>query len=110
MELLRKYIDRELNLKHVKDTDMLTKYGITCRHLPDPPEVFDEFEFGIDFYGSQDAAFVVTVEKMRIVRMLFGFLDSDNPDILRPLPEERLELLVKERGRELQEFFDFISQ
>lgn len=45
----KKYINKDLRLENVKNSNQLQTFGITCGHLPDPPEDFDEFEFTTDF-------------------------------------------------------------
>ena len=110
MKRFQKYLDKEINLKNIKNEDNLKNFGVKCRYLPDPPEEFDEFEFGFDFKGSQDVAFVVTIELGKIKRLLFGQVDPDNPDLFRPLPEETLHELAEGKGDLLSAFFDYITE
>ena len=38
MQRFRKYIDKDLNTENVKNLGHLNAFGITGKHLPDPPE------------------------------------------------------------------------
>ena len=110
MKRFRKYIDRNVNLKNVKDSDQLNKFEVTCRYLPDPPEDFDEFEFARDFKGNRDLGIMVTIELGKIKKLLFGLIDPENPDIIRPLSESQIADLLAQRGNQLVRFFDYITQ
>ena len=103
-------MDRKVIHDNVKNAEKLKEYFITCRYLPDPPEDFDEYEFGVDYLGSQDRAVAVTVEQGRIKRMLFGATVPDNPDMLKPLSDEELDALLEKRGKSLTGLFDFITR
>ncbi len=109
MRRFSEYMNREVRHENVKNKEKLRDFGITCRYLPDPPEDFDEYEFGIDYEGSQDRAVAVTIEKGRISRMLFGATVPDNPDMLKPLSDEELGQLLEKRGDKLIEFFQYIT-
>ncbi len=109
MKRLRNYLDKPLNAERVKDREKLAGWGITVRYAPDPPEDFDEFEFGLDYQGEQDVAFVTTIEKGEIKRMMFGRPDKDNPDILRPMDDETIADLMGKKGKDILAFFDFIT-
>ena len=103
-------MDKKVNHENVKQADRLRDMGITCRYLPDPPEDFDEYEFGIDYMGSQDRAVAVTIEKGEIKRMLFGATVPDNPDMLKPLSDEELAGLLERKGDGLVRFFSYITE
>jgi len=110
MKRFAEYMGRKVIHENVKDQGKLREFGITCRYLPDPPEDFDEYEFGIDYRGSEDRAVAVTVENGRISRMLFGATVPDNPDMLKPLSDHELEELLEKRGERLMKFFQFVTQ
>lgn len=82
MELLRKYVGKTVNLENIRDADKLKTLGFVCRHLPDPPEDFDEFEFVTDLGELKNLGLMVTIELMKIKRVFFGLISPDNPDIL----------------------------
>lgn len=110
MVRFRKYMDREHNLKNVKDTKQLAAYGITCTYLPDPIEDFDELEFRTDFGGQNNIVIMVTLELGKIKRVMFSVADEGNPDIIRALTESQLESFLSNKGENLVEFFDYITQ
>lgn len=82
----------------------------TCRYLPDPPEDYDEFEFVTDFGGGkQNLGFMVTIELMKIKKLLFGMISAEDPDAVRPLTEVEMEELLNARGDELVRFVEYIT-
>ncbi len=109
MKRFAAFMDKKVLHDNVKEEGRLKEFGITCRYLPDPPEDFDEYEFGIDYLGDQDRAVAVTIEKGEIKRMLFGATVPDNPDMLKPLSDEELAALLERRGADLVDFFRFIT-
>ncbi len=109
MKRLRNYLDKRLNTERVSDTEKLAQWGISVRYAPEVPEDFDEFEFGLDYQGRQDVAFVTTIEKGEIKRMMFGKPDRENPDILRPMDDATIADLMEKKGKDIQTFFDFIT-
>jgi hypothetical protein len=110
MERFRRYIGSTISLENIKDAEGLTTFGVTCRHLPDPPEDFDEFEFISDFEGTNNLGLMVTVESMMIKRIFFGFISTEDPDIITPLSDVQLKGLLDQRGDALTRFFDYITQ
>jgi len=110
MKRFRKYIDKTVNMENVKQSEYLDTLGITCRYLPDPPEDFDEFEFATDFEGHRDLGIMVTIELGKIKKLLFGLIDPENPDIIRPLSESHIADLLEQRGNQLVRFFDYVTQ
>ena len=109
MKRLRQYLDGSLNTNKATDKEQIGRWGISIRYAPDPPEDFDEFEFGLDYKGRQDVAFVTTIEKGKIKRMMFGRPDKDNPEILRPMDDNTIADLMEKRGGDILAFFDFIT-
>ena len=110
MKRFREYIDKALDIDRIKDTGKLQEWGISIRYFPDPVEDFDEFEFGLDYEGKEDVAFVVTIEKGEIKRMLFGMPDKDNPEILRPMNDGQLSALLDKKGDALVSFFRYVTK
>ncbi len=110
MKRFRKYIDKTVNMENVKQAEYLETLGIVHRYLPDPPEEFDEFEFATDFQGNKDLGIMVTIELGKIKKLLFGLIDLENPDIIRPLSESQIADLLEQRGNQLTQFFDYITQ
>lgn len=110
MERFRKYIDKGINIGNTKNSDQLNTFEVTGRYLPDPPEEFDEFEFSTNFKGHRDLGIMVTIELGKIKKLVFGLIDPQNPDIIRPLSESQIVELLEQRGDQLVQFFDYISQ
>jgi hypothetical protein len=108
MQRFKKYVGEKISLAKIKDTAGIGSFGMTCRYLPDPPEDFDEFEFVTDFGGTKNLGLMVTIELMRIKKLFFGMISAEDPDVIRPLSESELEQLLKERGDQLEAFFEYI--
>lgn len=109
MKRFEQFSDRTVNLENIKNSDRLAEFGVTCRYLPDPPEDYDEFEFGTDYKGKHDIGIMVAIELMQIKRLMFGFIDPDNPDIIRPMGDA-LDGFLNQKADTLLDFFDFITQ
>lgn len=109
MKRFRQFLQKDLNIEAIKDEDKLSSWGIRVRYAPEPPDDFDEFEFGIDYKGEQDVAFLIAIEKGKIARMLFGKTVKDNPDMLLPMNDQELRSLLDNKGNELLEFFNFVT-
>jgi len=110
LKRFRQFLEKELDLDAIKNEKELLRWGIKIRYAPDPPDDFDEFEFGINYKAEQDVAFLIAVEKGKIARMLFGKTVKDNPDMLSPMNDQELSDLLKTKGSELIEFFDFVTK
>lgn len=110
MQQLKKYIGAEINLENIKNSERLKGFGFTCRYLPDPPEDFDEFEFGTEIGELKNLGLMVTVQSMKIVKVFFGLIDPDNPDIVRGLTEEQLKSIFDRAESAVLGFFDYITK
>jgi hypothetical protein len=108
MQRFRKYIDKDLNTENVKNLGHLNAFGITGKHLPDPPEEFDEFEFSTDFSG-QDIQIGVAVQMGKIKRIMLSLADKEDPDMVKGLTESQLKELLAEKGDQLIKFFEYIT-
>ncbi len=109
MKRLRQYLDKQLNISRAMDKAALSGWDITIRYAPDPPEDFDEFEFGLNYQGKEDVAFVITIEKGEIKRMMFGKPDKDNPEILRPMDDATIADLMDKKGDNILAFFNYVT-
>ena len=107
MERLKAVMGRKISLDRIKEREALADFGIECSYLPDPPDIFDEFEFRMEWPGGR-VSFLVAVEQELVQRLLFGQVDGDDPDLFRPLPEDTLARFISEKGDELCAFFDYI--
>jgi len=109
LERFRKYMGKEIDLENVKNADRLNAFGVSCTYLPDPPEEFDEFEFRTGFNGEHNIVLTVAVEMGKIKRVMFSAADEEDPDVLRSLPQARLDGLLAKKGELLDEFFQYIT-
>ncbi len=109
MQRFRKYIDKNLNTENTKNPSQLNVFGITGKHLPDPPEEFDEFEFATDLSG-QKIHIGVAVQMGKIKRIMFSLADKEDPDMIKGLTESQLKDLLAEKGDQLINFFEYITQ
>ena len=53
---------------------------------------------------------MVTVQSMKIVKVFFGLIDPDNPDIVRGLTEEQLKSIFDRAESAVLGFFDYITK
>ncbi len=109
MKRFRQFLGKKLDISKATDSEKLSKWNIKNRYAPEEPDDFDEFEFGIDYLGEQDVAFLVAIEKGQIARLLFGWTVPDNPDMMKPMKDADLAGLLEKRGSALTEFFDYIT-
>ncbi len=109
MKRFREFLGKKLDINRAKDEERLSKWGIKVRYAPEEVDDFDEFEFGIDYKGTQDVAFLIAIEKGRIARVLFGWSVPDNPDMMKPMADDDLGKLLEKRGQDLVEFFQYIT-
>lgn len=109
MERFRTYIGKTVDLAKLKEAIREPEYGLTGRYIPDPPEDFDEFELVTDWSGHKDVAFMITVEIMRIKRMFFGLVSSDNPDLVKALSAGELKELLDKKGHLFIGFLDRVT-
>jgi len=109
VERFRKYLGMDINLENVSNQQRLEAFGIACRYAPDPPEDFDEFEFGTDFAGQDNIVITVTVELGKIKKIMFGVADAEDPDIIRSLTGPQLNAFLSKKGDQLVGFFDYIT-
>lgn len=110
MEPLRDYVGKKIDLNHVKDEKRLRDFGFTCRYLPDPPEDFDEFEFGTRIGELDNLGLMITVQSMKIVKMFFASIDPDNPDLVKGLSEAQLTYIFEQAQDEITGFLNFITE
>jgi hypothetical protein len=110
MDALRKYVNLPVNLDNIKNSDKLKELGFVCRYLPDPPEDFDEFEFGTALAGISNLGLMVTVEFLKIKRIFFGLISPEDPDRVTGVSETQLNSIFEQSGAEVFRFFDFITK
>jgi hypothetical protein len=109
MKRFRKYFDETLNTLNAKNIDRLRAFEVSCKSISEPLEDFDEVEFITDF-ADQDVLISVVVQSGKINRIQFTLLDPENPDAVKGLTESQLKDLLMQKGDQLVEFFDYITQ
>jgi len=109
MRRFRKYFDKTFNVINAKNLDQLSAFGVTCKSLSEPLEDFEEVEFTTNF-NNQDVLISVVVQSGKINRIQFTLLDPENPDAVKGLTESQLKDLLMQKGDQLVEFFDYITQ
>ncbi|MEW6163342.1 MAG: hypothetical protein AB1606_08555, partial [Nitrospirota bacterium] len=67
MKRFRKYFDKTLNIKNIKNSNQLSAFGGTSKSLPEPLDDFDEVEFITDF-GDQNVLISIVVVLNEIKR------------------------------------------
>jgi len=105
----RQFLGKKLDIQRATNEPELSRWNIKVRYAPEVPEDFDEYEFGIDYKNEQDVGFLVAIERGKIARLLFGWTVPENPDMLRPMSDNELEGLLDAKGRDLIEFFHFVT-
>ncbi len=109
MQRFKKYIGKDLNIEHMKDLQQLSAFGLVCKYLPESIGDFEEIELCTDFAG-QEILICVAVLTGKIKRIMFVLPDKDDPDAARPLAESQLKDFLDERGVQLINFFEYITQ
>jgi hypothetical protein len=109
MKRFQQFLDRKVNIESMKNDTELTASGISVRYLPDPPEAFDEIELALDFKGQADAGLMITLVDGKIKKLLLGKFHEEDEDVLLPLDDEQLALLLDLRGEQLLKLFEKIT-
>lgn len=109
MVRFKKFLEKDIQLGNVKNSDQLLTFGITTKYVPDAPDEFEEFEFATD-YGGRAISIGVAILTGKIKRVMIGLADPDDPDNLMALSKEQLEDFLNQRGERLVQFFEYITQ
>jgi hypothetical protein len=109
MQRFKKYIGKDFIIKNINDSKHLNATGFNCNYLPDSLGDFDELEFSSDFSG-QTILMCVAVLEGKIKRIMFVQIDKESPDDVRPLTESQLTDFLDQRGVQLTDFFEHITQ
>jgi hypothetical protein len=105
----KKFLETNINLEHVKNSDKLVDFGIATKYVPSIPEEFEEFEF-TTHYGERTISIGVAVLKDKIKRIMLGFANPEDPDNFTALSKEQLEDFLNQKGEKLVQFFEYITQ
>jgi hypothetical protein len=109
MVRFKKFLEKVINLEHVKNSDQLLNFGITTKYVPDTPEEFEEFEF-TTHYGERTISIGVAILKGKIKRIMLGFANPEDPDNVTALSKEQLEDFLNQTGEKLVQFFEYITK
>jgi hypothetical protein len=109
MQRFKKYIGKDFLLENVRDSEALRLSGFTCDSLPNAIGDFDELEFLSDLNG-QTVLMCVAIMTGKVKRIMFVLSNRDEPDDVRPLTEAELKAFLDQRGDQIVNFFEDITQ
>jgi len=109
MVRFKKFLEKDINAGNVKNSDQILTFGITTKYVPDTPDEFEEFEFATDYDG-RPISIGVAVLAGKVKRIMIGFTDPEDPDNLVALSKEQLEDFLNQKGENLVQFFEYITQ
>lgn len=109
MQRFKKYIGRDFALKNVKGFEALRASGFCCDELPETIGDFDELEFQCNWEERQ-LLLCLAVLTGKLRRIMFVVRNSDNPEDVRPLNDGELNALLMQKGDQLVDFFEAITQ
>jgi hypothetical protein len=109
MVRFKKFLEKDINMGNVRNSDQLLTLGITTNYVPDTPDEFEEFEFATD-YNEKTISIGVAILTGKIKRIMIGLTDPDDPDNLVALSKEELEDFLNQKGEKLVQFFEYITQ
>jgi hypothetical protein len=109
MQRFKEYIGKDFILENVRDSEALRLSGFTCDSLPDVIGDFDELEFLSDFNG-QPLLMCIAILTGKVKRIMFVLGKGEEPDDVRPLSETELREFLDQRGSQIVNFFEDITQ
>jgi len=109
MVRFKKFLEKDIKLGNVRNSDHLLTFGIATKYVPDIPDEFEEFEFATD-YSKRMISIGVAILMGKIKRVMIGLTDPDDPDNLMALSKEELEDFLNQKGEKLVQFFEYITQ
>ena len=109
MQRFRRYIGKDFLLDKVKSSEARTLTGFMCDSLPESVGDFVELEFTSDWHGKH-IILCLAVLMGQVKRIMFVVRKSDDADDVRPLTEEELRSLLDEKGNQLMQFLESITQ
>lgn len=108
MVRFKKFLEKDIKIENIKNSNQLLTFGITTKYLPDAPDEFEEFEFTTDF-RERTISIGVAILTGAIKRIMIGFTDPEDPDNIMALSKEQLEVFLNQKGEELVQFFEYIT-
>lgn len=109
MQRFKPFLEKTLNLDRVSQVVALRQLGVIPRHVPNPPEAFDEFEFETLFEGAANTGFAVATELGVIKRVMLGRFEPEEPDSFLPLSDIELVAFLDQYGDRLVAVFKFLT-
>jgi hypothetical protein len=109
MVRFKKFLEKDIKIKNIKNSNQLLTFGITTKYLLDTPDEFEEFEFTTDF-GERTISIGVAILTGKIKRVMIGFIDPEDPDNIMALSKEKLDEFLNQKGEKLVQFFEYITQ
>jgi hypothetical protein len=109
MQRFKKYIGRNTSLEKFKHSEQLKTFGVVCNELPESLGDFEEIELSLVFKGEKYVLAVAVLEG-KVKRIMFIRIKEGDPDDISPLTEEQIQSLLHQKGRDLVDFFEYITQ
>jgi hypothetical protein len=109
MVRFKKFLEKNINLENLKNSDKLLTFGIATKYVPEVPDEFEEFGFTTEYDG-RALSIGVAILAGKIKRVMIGFTDPEDPDNLLALSKEQLEDFLNQKGEKLVQFFEYITQ
>jgi len=108
MVRFKKFLEKDINLANVKNSDHIGTFGLTAKYVPDVPDEFEEFGFATDYSG-QAVSLGIAIFGGKIKRVMLGFTDPGDPDNIIAFNNEQLEDFLNQKGEKLVQFFEYIT-
>ena len=109
MVRFKKFLEKKIIFGNLKNSGRLLGFGVAATYVPDVPDEFDEFSFAAD-YGERAVSIGIAVLDGKIKRLMVGFADPEDPDIITALSKEELADFLNQKGEKLVQFFEYITQ
>ena len=109
MVRFKKFLEKNINLENLKNSDQLLTFGIATKYVPDTTDDFEEFSFTTEYSG-RALSIAVAILAGKIKRVMIGFTDPEDPDNIIALSKEQLEDFLNQKGEKLVQFFEYITQ
>ena len=109
MVRFKKFLEKDINMGNVRNSDYLLTLGIATNYVPDTPDEFEEFEFATH-YSKKTISIGVAILTGKIKRIMIGLTNPDDPDNLVALSKEELEDFLNQKGEKLVQFLEYITQ
>lgn len=107
MKRFQPFVGSVVERARLDDPVLFDDTGIAPRYLPDVFEEFDEMEFLAPFEGDRKLVFSLALEQGKVMRILIGWVEPDDPDdFMRSFDEEGLRKALDLQGEALVRFME----